>query len=218
MNLLIHLRAAGSRDFSRSTAENVRVTTEHPSAPLEIRVLETLTSGPLTVAEVALRTGEPETVVGPVLDQRVLDQVVTRIKLAAAPAYSLTPMGLHAIALHQRAHGGVDHGAGVPEVATSSALGEYAADATPEQPAPLPSGVPSDLSAIPTGPRLQRAGADSVAARVRWRYVLYAVAYVLLGMLILVFLHSVVGVLAILVGLVLGGWTLRPLLASPPGR
>lgn len=201
------------------------MTAEHPSAPLEIRVLETLTSGPLTVAEVALRTGEPQTVVGPVLDQRVLDQAVTRIKLAAAPAYSLTPMGLHAIALHQGAHGGVDLGAGIPEVATPSVLGEYAAEATPEQPASLPSGVPSDVPSDvppvppgPPGPRLQRAGADSVVGRVRWRYVLYAVAYVVLGVLILVFLHSVVGVLAILVGLALGGWTLRPLLASPPGR
>jgi hypothetical protein len=201
----------------------------HRSGPLEIRALETLSSGPLSAVEVALRTGESETAVTEVLEQSVVEQSVTRIKLTHAPAYSLTPKGMYAIAVHQGAQG-------APGVVTESSPVDIApVDTAPVDPVAAPSvpeeydvvrdvsaaAVPDVPQALPTGvdPVLSGLAASRVAStpapgKVRWRHVAYAAAYVLLGLLILVFLHSVVGVLAILAGLGLGAWALRPLLAG----
>ncbi len=56
-----------------------RMTHVDRSDPLEIRVLATLTSGTATVADAAMRTGQPESVVGPILEEAVAEQTVTRI-------------------------------------------------------------------------------------------------------------------------------------------
>jgi hypothetical protein len=178
----------------------------------------------LSAVEVALRTGESETAVTEVLEQSVVDQSVTRIKLTHAPAYSLTPKGMYAIAVHQGAQGApgvvtesspVDV-APVDLVAAPSMPEEHdvvrddSASAVPDVPQALPTGIDPVLSGLAAS----RVASTPATGRVRWRHVAYAAAYVLLGLLILVFLHSVVGVLAILAGLGLGAWALRPLLAG----
>jgi hypothetical protein len=208
----------------------------YPSGPLEIRALETLSSGPLSAVEVALRTGESEPAVTEVLEQSVVEQSVTRIKLSHAAAYSLTPKGLYAIAVHQGAQEapGVESSPAVASPvdiapvdaapvdleAAPSVTGEYDVVrdapevAVPEVPQTLPTGIDPVFSGLAAS----RIASAPAPGRVRWRHVAYAAAYVLLGLFILLFLHSVVGVLAILAGLGLGAWTLRPLLAHDPSR
>jgi hypothetical protein len=46
--------------------------------------------------------------VGPILEQAVAEQAVTRIDLAKMPVYSLTPKGLHTIGLYQGVQEAVD--------------------------------------------------------------------------------------------------------------
>jgi hypothetical protein len=173
----------------------VGVTDEQQAVPLEIRVLATLTSGPLSVAEVAMRLGEPDIVVSPLLEQGVLDQTVTRIKLTQAPAYSLTPKGLHALG-----------SGGAPEA--------YAPMPMEQEPAGVAEvSAPEPVKPVELAPlAVQR---SSAAGTVVWRHVVYAFFYIVLGLVILIALHSAaIGVVAILAGLALGAWTLRPLLTS----
>jgi hypothetical protein len=99
------------------------------------------------------------------------------------------------VAARDRAPAGLaDHEAGVPPPARPADVavpGQLAAIAEPTEPAPNP---------------------------VKWRHVVYAVAYVVLGLFFLLFLHTVVGLLAVVAGLVLGGVALRPLLRSDDVR
>jgi hypothetical protein len=183
----------------------------HGDHPLEIRVLATLTSGPLSAAEIALRTGGPESVVAPILERCLAEQAVTRINLARAPAYSLTPKGLHAVGVYQGvqdaqgAVGSVDHVHLEP--ATRLVMEQY--DAARDLAA-------SD--AVSTSLPVGQVEEHQAPRKVNWRHVLYAAAYLLVGALFLLFLQAAVGVAMILTGLALGLWTLRPLLASSTTR
>jgi hypothetical protein len=78
----------------------------------------------------------------------------------------------------------------------------------------LPPALPTGLGPISGGLQASRVETNPALAKVRWRHVAYAATYLLVGVLILVLVHSVVGVAAILAGLGLGAWTLRPLFAS----
>ena len=205
-----------------------RMTYVDQSDPLEIRVLATLTSGTATVADVARRTGQAESVVGPILEQAVAEETVTRINLAKAPAYSLTPKGLHAVGVSQGVPGAVDSAGHVdPVVATQIPVAEHdvttddaAADAaaidnpvTEVPPAPPPTGI----GPVSGAPQVKRVDVDPELRKVQWRHVVYAAAYVLLGLFLLLF-QPVVGLVALAAGLVLGGFSLRPLFRTGPAR
>jgi hypothetical protein len=182
----------------------VRVTDVDRADPLEIRVLETLTSGPLSAAEVAMRVWESEPVVTPVLEQSVLEQNVTRLKLGKTAAYSLTPKGLHTLGVSQGVQGAVDGDVRVPT--TISDLHSVGAGVTEPPP-----GLPTAVDPISSLPSMEHDPESPPARKVLWRHVGYAVAYVVLGVVLLLVLHSAIGVASILVGLGLGAWTLRHL-------
>jgi hypothetical protein len=184
----------------------VRVTDVDRADPLEIRVLETLTSGPLSAAEVAMRVWESEPVVTPVLEQSVLEQNVTRLKLGKTAEYSLTPKGLHTLGVSQGAQGAVDSDGRVPTPTMISDLHAAGAGVTESPP-----GLPTAIDPNWGSPAMERVPEKPAARKVLWRHVAYAVAYVLLGVFLLLALHSAIGVASILVGLGLGAWTLRPL-------
>ena len=57
---------------------------------------------------------------------------------------------------------------------------------------------------------MNRVDVDPEPKKVQWRHVVYAAAYVLLGLFLLLF-QPVVGLVALAAGLVLGGVSLRPL-------
>ena len=187
------------------------VTHVPPSDPLEIRVLAALMSGAATGVDVAMRTGEPVTLVAPVLEQAVAEQTVTRIAISRTPAYSLTPKGLHAIGLHQgvpaaEGPGHVDPEA-VPRLVVEDQDAAPAAvddDAVREEGA-LPADDITTLDGVPEPGEVKPA-----AREVTWRHVVYAVAYVLLGLLFLMLLHSIFGLVVVVAGLVLGAFALRP--------
>jgi hypothetical protein len=258
-------------DFEALAADNGGMTHVDQSDPLEIRVLATLTSGTATVADVAMRTGQPESVVGPILEQAVAEQTVTRIKLAKAPSYSLTPKGLHAVGVYQGVQDAVDDAGHVDlgaatrmlmeeydaarDVATADAVREQAdwpADdamrdrvssslndafargaltkeqlddrtnraltattmgelrAVGEGVIEVPPAPPTGIGPVSRGPQVNRIEINPELPKVQWRHVIYAAAYVLLGLFLLLF-QPVVGLVALVVGLVLGGFTLRPL-------
>lgn len=199
----------------------VGVTDVHRADPLEIRVLETLTSGPLSAGEVAVRTVEAEMVVTPVLEQSVVEQTVTRLKLGKRSAYSLTPKGLHAIAVFQRVQGAVDGDGQVDQGAATrmvtqqdDAARDIAVEDTREGVAEPPPLLPTVVGPVSGGPGVESAHVSPAVRTVQWRHVLYAVMYVALGVFLLLALHSAIGVASILVGLGLGAWTLRPLYAA----
>lgn len=157
--------------------------TFHSSDPVELRALAALTSGPLSAAEVAARIGEPELVVQQALEQSLAEQAVTKIALAKAPAYSLTPKGLHAVGVDSAGH--VDLGAAARDRVTTA---------------------PADTS-------VHHVEVNPAVRRVTWRHVVYAVLYVVIGLAVTMF-QPVIGVLAILAGLGLGAWALRPLFSA----
>ena len=197
-----------------------RMTYVDQSDPLEIRVLATLTSGTATVADVAMRTGQPESVVGPILEQAMAEETVTRIDLAKAPAYSLTPKGLHAVGVvSQEVPGAVDSAGHVdPAVATQVPLEEYgdaATDAPIDNPVTdvPPAPLPTTIGQLSGAPQVNGVDVDPELEKVQWRHVVYAAAYVLLGLFLLLF-QPVVGLVALAAGLVLGGFSLRPLLRT----
>lgn len=182
---------------------------EHASRsdPLEIDVLTALMSGVASAADVALRTGQSETVVSPILERCVAEQAVTRIDLRRTRAYSLTPKGMHAVALAQGLPAVVDHTA-VPEQ-PARPVDEGVLEPPPEPPAVID---PSLVEAPD-----HQAQAVPASQKVTWRHVVYAVAYVLVG-LFLMLLQPVIGLLAVLAGLVLGAYALRPLWRSREKR
>jgi hypothetical protein len=173
------------------------------SDPLEIDVLTALMSGVASAADVALRTGQSETVVTPILERCVAEQAVTRIDLRRTQAYSLTPKGMHAVALSQGVPEAVDHTTAPEQVARP--VGEGAME-PPHEPPAASSPSPVDASDY-------RGKADRGHQKVIWRHVVYAVAYVLVG-LFLMLLQPVIGLLAVLAGIVLGAFALRPLWRS----
>jgi hypothetical protein len=192
----------------------------HRSDPLEIRVLAALMSGAGTAADVAMRTAQPEAVVGPVLEQAVAEQTLTRIDFAKTPAYSLTPKGLHVVGLHQGGHEAVDD-AGRVDAGPAARLAmeqdvaarEAATDhAVPEQP-----GRSAEVAPVAEGPSETGVVVRSPLREVTWRHVVYAAAYVVIGSFLLL-LQPVVGVVVVVAGLALGGYTLRPLWRSGSGR
>lgn len=180
-------------------------------------MLAALMSGAATAVDVAMRTGEPMSLVAPVLDRAVADQTVTRIAIAGPPAYSLTPKGLHAIGVREGSPEAVaDAGQVDLEAAPRPVVEEQdvtaARGAVPGQAAP-----PADDAT--TRDRVPEPGDVKPAAReVTWRHVVYAVAYVLLGLLFLLLLHSVFGLLVVVGGLALGAFALRPYWRSGSAR
>jgi hypothetical protein len=159
-----------------------------------------------------MRTSEPVTLVDPVLEQAVAEQTVTRIAIARTPAYSLTPKGLHAIGLHQ-SEAAAD-GAGRVEVGSAPQPVIEAYDGVPDVTAtreavPEQAHLPADDATTRDG--APEPGEVKPAPReVTWRHVVYAVAYVLLGLLFLLLLHSAFGLVVVVAGLALGAFALRP--------
>jgi hypothetical protein len=166
--------------------------------PLELPVLGALTSGVESPSTVAARIGATREDVAVVLDREVVEGLVTRLDLAGTPVYSLTPKGREVVGVVAEApdprdeHGHIDDG---PETSYVVARHEE------------PQDVPEDHVLRGPGPK-----------QVKWRHVVYAVAYVVLGLFFLVFLHTVVGLFAVVAGVVIGGVALRPLLRTADAR
>jgi hypothetical protein len=97
---------------------------------------------------------------------------------------------------------------------TATTMGQLraAGDGVLELPPVLPAG-------ITVGPASggSRVSVNPALAKVRWRYLGYAGGLLLLG-LVLLAVEPIVGVVVLLAGLALGGWTLRPLLATGTTR
>jgi hypothetical protein len=163
------------------------------SDPVELRVLSALTSGASTVFGVAAEVGEPESVVGPVLEGSVAEQTALRLDLPGLPTYALTPKGLALLGVSPGAQAAVDD---APQDHVPVAPDAVAPDAPTEEPL-----VPPD----PAPPHVRR------------RHVAYAAAYVVVGLLLLT-VTPILGELAVVAGLVLGGFALRPLFASSSTR
>jgi hypothetical protein len=189
------------------------------SDPVELRVLSALTSGASTAVGVAAQVGEPESVVEPILEWSVAEQRAVRLELPGLPTYALTQQGLALLDFSQDAQGVVDHTPGdhpsaVPDdaVAPGGQTEELLPPVAPidEQLPPVaPTGIgpgtASGGTSVSTNPALP--------PQVRWRHVAYAAGYVLIGLVLLAF-QPLVGVLAVIAGIVLGGYALRPLLAT----
>lgn len=174
------------------------------SDPVEIRVLSALTAGAATALDIAMRVGEPPAVVAPILDRAVAEQTVIRIGSSTSPAYSLTPLGMRAVGLGRVAPDAVADPGPVDLVTATTPVpseqDDAAREVAPHDPGPEPGGHP-EVGAQPD-------------REVTWRHVAYAVAYVLLGLMFLLLLHSAFGLVVVVVGLVLGAFALRPLWRS----
>ena len=183
------------------------------SDPVELRVLSALTSGASTVLGVAAEVGEPESVVAPILEASVAEQTAVRLDLPGLPTYAVTPKGLALLgvsqdapgapvdALHDQVPATLDN-AVVPDALTEEQL-------PPVAPTGMGPGTASGETSVSTDP--------VPSPRVRWRHVAYAVGYVLIG-LVLLPIQPIVGGLAVVAGLVLAGYALRPLLATSATR
>jgi hypothetical protein len=201
----------GFQDIAADEPDNGDMADVSPSDPLEVRVLTALLAGAATADDIAVRTAHPTIMVAPILEQAVVEQTVTRIGSSRSPAYSLTPKGMHAIGLAESR----------PEAAAGTPV-EPPPEPTPEPiPAPIPAPAPEPVSGPPgeTAPMTHDLSGPPVAVgaevrKVTWRHVLYAVLYVVLGLVFLLVLHSVIGVLVVVAGLVLGAFALRPLWRS----
>ena len=79
----------------------------------------------------------------------------------------------------------------------------------------LPPTLPTGIGPVSVGPRsARRVEVNPALAKVTWRHVVYAAAYVLLGLFFLVALHSVFGLAVMVGGLGLAAFALRPLWRS----
>jgi hypothetical protein len=198
--------------------------TVHGSDPVELRVLSALTAGASTVGGVAAAVGEPESVVEPILEWSVAEQRAVRLDLPGLPTYALTPKGIALLDFSQETQGGAVDTARVadlagaapspveqPEAATA-VVAEEPHVAADEADVELPPVAPTGL-----GPGTASGGTsvstDPAQPTVRWRHVVYAAGYVILGLLMIA-IQPIVGGLAVVAGLVLGGYTLRPLFAA----
>lgn len=197
------------------------------SDPLELQVLAALTGGASTAAGVASEVGEPQSVVSPILEQSVADLTAVRLDLPGLPTYSLTPKGLALLGGAQEAPGATDPDGARPAGPASMPAGPASMPAEQPEPTgdvhvedaprePASAGLPP---VVPTG-----LGPASVSGRpgdppgspprkVRWRHVVYAAGYVLVG-LVLLAVQPIIGALAVVAGLALGGYALRPLFAT----
>ncbi len=196
------------------------------SDPVELRVLSALTSGASTAVGVAAQVGEPESVVEPILEWSVAEQRAMRLELPGLPTYALTPQGLALLDFSQDAQGAVDDAPRDPvsaaPVDAAAPVGEQLPPVAPVEERP-PSVTPIEEQPPPVAPAGigpgTASGGTSVSTDpalpppVRWRHVAYAAGYVLIGLVLLAF-QPFVGVLAVIAGLVLGGYALRPLLAT----
>jgi hypothetical protein len=143
--------------------------------------------------------------------------------LAGTPAYSLTAEGLELVGGAPGAEapepGHEDLGAATPVPTTPVPTAPVPTAPVPTAPSPAvvddvaPAAAVPDLAA-PVG--AVPVEADRARPKVRWRHVGYAAAYVVVGLFVML-LQPVVGLLSIVAGLVLGGFTLRPLLRSSSG-
>lgn len=93
--------------------------------------------------------------------------------------------------------------------ATTMAELRGAADGVLEVPPVLPTGI----GPVSAGIRVAQVDVNPTLRKIHWRYLAYAAAYVVVGVFVAMF-QPVVGVVAIVVGLGLAAWTLRPLLRS----
>jgi hypothetical protein len=92
----------------------------------------------------------------------------------------------------------------VPAEEAQPPADEGAVELPPVAPTGLGPGTASGGTSVST---------DPAQPTVRWRHVVYAVGYVLLGLLMIA-IQPIVGGLAVVAGLVLGGYSLRPLFAA----
>ncbi len=178
------------------------------SDPVEMQVLSALTSGASTVFGVAAEVGEPESAVGPVLEEAVAEQTVVRLDLPGLPTYALTPKGLALLGGSPEAQAVVD---GTPQDAPAAPDDATAPGALAQE--PLPPAAPTGL-----GPGTASGGTSistdpAPTPQVRRRHVAYAAGYVVIGLLLLA-VQPILGGLAVVAGLVLGGYALRPLFAT----
>ena len=171
-----------------------------PSDPAELRVLSVLTSGASTATGVAGELGEPESVVAPILEQAVADDVAVRLDLPGLPTYALTPQGLALLGV-------------TPPQPSAAPEAPSAPPTAPSAPTPTaPSAPTTDTPGSGYGATL--APADQPRPKVVRRHLVYAVGYVVVGLFLALFLAPAVGILAIVGGLVLAGFALRPLYAG----
>jgi hypothetical protein len=170
--------------------------TDRHSESFETRVLAALAAGATTPEEIAAGLTVPLDQVHQTLAQAVDAGVVAS---AGGAPYSLTPKGRAALGLSTTIPGD-------PPPVTQ---------AETQTPPPTPSpgqSEPLDLPAAHPGLTKDPVGALA-QPRVRWRHVVYAGAYVVFGVLLLL-LQPVVGVVLIVAGLALGGFALRPLFTT----
>ncbi len=199
------------------------------SGPVELRVLSALTSGASTVLGVAAEVGEPESVVEPILEWSVAEQRVARLDLPGLPTYALTPKGLALLDFSQETQRGAVDGAGgvdlaqavqspveqpepaegVPAEEPQSGSAEGVVEPAPVAPSGIGPGTASGGTSVSTDP--------APAPKVRRRHVAYAAGYVVVGLLLLA-VTPILGALAVVAGLVLGGYALLPLFASSSTR
>jgi hypothetical protein len=76
--------------------------------PFVVRVLGALTSGVESASTVADRLGVPREQTSTLLEQGVVDGLVTRLDLAGTPVYQLTPKGLEVVGVAQGVESAVD--------------------------------------------------------------------------------------------------------------
>ena len=197
------------------------------SDPVELRVLSALTAGASTVLGVAAEVGEPESVVEPILEGSVAEQTTVRLDLPGLPTYALTPKGLALLGLSPDPQAVADdasddHVSSVPDDARRAA----ATDDAPRDAAPAGAALTEEplapVAPMGLGPGTASGGTSvstdpTPSPRVRRRHVVYAVGYVVVGLLLLT-VTPILGGLAMLAGLALGGFALRPLFTSSSTR
>jgi hypothetical protein len=177
--------------------------TSHPQESFEQRVLAALAMGASAPEEIAAGLTESPERVRQALDWAVSAEVASRVDLPGGATYALTAKGREILGVMPEA-------VTAPAAPAAPIAPDDVAGGDPTAPPPPPS-IDADLvSAIaPSG----QVPVSAAPRKVQWRHVAYAAAYVLIGLFLLT-LQPVVGGLAILAGLALGGWSLRPFLAA----
>jgi hypothetical protein len=177
--------------------------TSRPQESFEQRVLAALAMGASAPEEIAAGLTESPERVRQALDWAVSAEVASRVDLPGGATYALTAKGREILGVMPEAMA-------APAAPAAPIAPDDVAGGDPTAPPPPPS-IDADLvSAIaPSG----QVPVSTAPRKVQWRHVAYAAAYVLIGLFLLT-LQPVVGGLAILAGLALGGWSLRPFLAA----
>src|SRR3954452_5291316 len=125
-----------------------------------------------------------------------------------SPPSPLPPKGMHAVGL---AESSPDAGAAAGGPVGPSAEPAPELLELSEPPAAVPTERPGELAPASHDSVETRVVTVPDARKVTWRHVLYAVVYVVLGLVFLLVLHSVIGLLVVAAGLALGAFALRPL-------